>query len=83
MFLVEVKAIDEDLTNEKLKMQLMSYLDDNRFIQVPYGILTNGQIWLLFDRNGTSLQGIDFMHSDGKDISKFFSQFHYNYMNLK
>lgn len=82
MFLVEVKAIDEDLTNEKLKMQLMSYLDDNRFIQVPYGILTNGQVWLLFDRNGTSLQGIDFMHSDEKDIIKFFSQFHYNCMRI-
>lgn len=82
MILVEVKAIDENLINEKLKMQLMSYLDDNRFTQVPYGILTNGQVWLLFHRDGTLLQGIDFMHSDGKDIIKFFSQFHYNYMRI-
>jgi hypothetical protein len=80
MILVEVKAIDENLANEKLKMQLMSYLDDNRFTQVPYGILTNGQVWLLFHRDGTLLQGIDFMHSDGKDIIMFFSQFNYNCM---
>ena len=80
MILVEVKAIDENLANEKLKMQLMSYLDDNRFTQVPYGILTNGQVWLLFHRDGTLLQGIDFMHSDGKDIIMFFCQFNYNCM---
>lgn len=82
MILVEVKAIDENLTNEKLKMQLMSYLDDNRFTQVPYGILTNGQVWLLFHRDGTLLQGIDFMHSDGKDVIMFFSQFNYNCMRI-
>ena len=82
MILVEVKAIDENLTNEKLKMQLMSYLDDDRFIQVPYGILTNGQVWLLFHRDGTLLQGIDFMHSEGKDVIMFFSQFNYNCISI-
>lgn len=82
MILVEVKAIDEHLANEKLKMQLMSYLDDDRFMQVPYGILTNGQVWLIFHRDGTLLQNIDFMYSDEKDIIEFFNQFNYNSMGI-
>ena len=82
MILVEVKAIDENLDNEKLKMQLMSYLDDDRFLQVPYGILTNGRFWLIFRRDSTLLQGIDFLRSDENDLVEFFCQFHYDNMSI-
>ena len=77
LVLIEAKAIDEHIPNEKIAMQLMSYLDDNQFKSVPYGILTNGQVWLLYGRNGSLLQAINICKTEIREIYEFFIQLHF------
>lgn len=58
MAIIEVKSIDKNINEEKYLIQLKKYLNDERFKNVQYGILTNGDVWTVYDRNGIVLNNI-------------------------
>ncbi len=70
VFVIEAKSIDEALNQkafDKNEIQLCNYLADSRFSNAKYGILTNGQVWQIRDKNGQNIiKSIDIL-ADGKE----------------
>lgn len=82
IFVIEAKSIDKPLNQKAFdqnEIQLRNYLADPRFIDAKYGVLTNGQVWQIRDKNGQNIiKSIDIL-ADGKEdeieaeISDFFN----------
>ena len=70
VFVIEAKSIDKPLNQkafDKNEIQLKNYLTDPRFINAKYGILTNGQVWQIRDKNSQNIiKSIDIL-ADGKE----------------
>lgn len=81
IFVIEAKSIDKPLNQKAFdqnEIQLRNYLADPRFIDAKYGILTNGQVWQIRDKNGQNIiKSIDILADGNEDeveaeISDFF-----------
>lgn len=73
VLIIEAKSIDKALPqnpedpNEK---QLRKYLEDSRFNNAKYGILTNGQVWQIRNKNGKILRSIDILTNGKEDVAE-------------
>lgn len=81
LLIIEAKSLENplDVNDIEIDKQITKYLKDNT---IPYYILTNGEIWKLFDRNKTMLQAVNILEPDkDEEIKLFFQQF--NNSNFK
>ena len=77
MALIEVKSIDKELDDEDIFQQLLGYLDDPRFDSAPIGILTNGRIWMAYERSGDLIGCVDFLSDTDEELADFFEYLEY------
>ena len=67
--LIEVKSIDVTFDKDDSMQQLKRYLNDERFISVPIGILTNGRTWIIYKRVKSESESIKLQEIMRTDIT--------------
>lgn len=90
--LIEAKSLDQPLLAieySNTDIQLNHYMQDERFKNAKYVLLTNGQVWQVRDKSGQNIiKSIDIIGSDNKQeendcaLLDFFEIFHADKFNL-
>ena len=82
VLIIEAKSLDTPLPEDAYVSQLNNYLNDTLFSEARFGILTNGQVWQIRDKEKdlTISKSIDILNATDeekgiKDIENFFLLF--------